>query len=96
MSIDLDQETERVIAEEIEAGRSPSAAIRVIESLRTAFHNMARTPGIGHVRTDLTSSGVRFWPVGSYLVIYRATATVQIVAILHGKRNVKRILRDRL
>jgi plasmid stabilization system protein ParE len=45
------------------------------------------------VRTDLTSKNVRFWPVGSYLVVYRDHPDgVQIVAVLHGSRDVPSVL----
>ncbi len=37
-----------------------------------AFEALGKTPGMGHRREDLTSHRVLFWPVGAYLVIYRA------------------------
>jgi len=54
-------------------------------------------PGLGHKRQDITSKGVLFWPVWSFEIIYRPeTRPIEIVAILRGKRNLKKILRDRL
>src|SRR5690242_3587997 len=42
---------------------------------------LARSPGIGHWRRDLTPADVRFFPVYSYLIVYRpsneATASYQ-------------------
>ena len=32
---------------------------------------VAERPGIGHTRADLAREPVRFWPVYSYLIIYR-------------------------
>ena len=53
-------------------------------------------PEMGHTREDLTKQALPFWPVGSYLIIYRPVPRpFEIVAVLHGKRNVKRILRGR-
>lgn len=54
---------------------------------------LAERPGIGHTRTDLADETVRFWPVFSYLVIYRPdTNPIQIVRVLRGKRDVRRLL----
>jgi plasmid stabilization system protein ParE len=54
---------------------------------------LAETPGAGHRRKDLTNLDVRFFPVYSFLIVYRAeTKPLQIVAILHGRRDVGRVL----
>jgi len=56
---------------------------------------LAERPGIGHTRADLADEIVRFWPVFSYLVIYRADMKpIQIVRVLHGKRDVRRLLEE--
>ena len=34
--------------------------------------------------------------VYQYMIVYRRQAKVEIVAALHGKRNVKRLLKNRL
>jgi len=61
------------------------------------FVFLATTPGAGHRRSDLTSEAVRFFPVYSYLIVYRPeTKPVQIVAVLHGRREVGGILRRRI
>jgi len=49
-------------------------------------------PGLGHRRPDLTARDVFFWPAHSYLVIYRASKPLRIVRVIHGKRDVKRLL----
>ena len=72
------------------------AANRLENDCFEAFEELARHPQIGHVRHDLTKRNVRFWPVGSYLIVYRkARDTVQIVAVLHGARNIAKELRSR-
>lgn len=45
---------------------------------------------MGHRREDLTSSAVLFWPVGAYLIIYRAAERrpVEIVAVTQGSRDI--------
>lgn len=56
---------------------------------------LADNPGIGHVRLDLTDADVRFWSVFKYLVIYRPeTKPLEIVRVLHGRRDVKRWLAE--
>jgi hypothetical protein len=40
---------------------------------------------------------VKFFPVYSYLIVYRpATKPLQIASILHGRRDVAGLLKDRL
>lgn len=71
-------------------------ADRVLEDFYRAFGQLAAMPGIGHKREDLTKQDVLFWPVHSYLVIYRGESKpLLIVAVLHGKRNLKKVLKDR-
>lgn len=75
---------------------SPAAADRMEEEFFTAFEYLALWPGSGHMRPDLTDQSVRFWPVRSYLVVYRERhAEIQVVAILHASRDIPTILEDR-
>jgi antitoxin ParD1/3/4/toxin ParE1/3/4 len=72
---------------------SVGAADRLITRLFEAFEALARNPGMGHTREDLTKFPVLFWPVGNYLVIYRAKRPlIQIVAVVHGKRDIPAFL----
>ena len=74
-------------------GDNPNAILRVVDALDEAMQLLADNPGIGHLRTDLTDADVRFWSVFKYLVIYRPeTQPLQIVRVLQGRRDVKRIL----
>jgi len=58
---------------------------------------LARSPGAGHSRKDLTEKPVKFFPIYSYLIVYLPdTKPLQVVAILHGHQNVKRLLKKRL
>jgi plasmid stabilization system protein ParE len=75
---------------------SVDAADRVIAQFFEAFDALARNPSMGHKRPDLTQSPVLFWPLGNYLVIYRPQRRlVEIVAIVHGKRDIPVFLRRR-
>jgi antitoxin ParD1/3/4 len=67
-------------------------ADKVREELFSAFEKLALMPGIGHYRQDLADTRHRFWLVHSYLVVYREeTEPLQIVAIVHGSRELKAI-----
>lgn len=53
-------------------------------------------PGQGHTRKDLTKRAVLFFPLYSFLIVYQPDVRpIRIMAVLRGKRDVKRILRDR-
>ena len=70
-----------------------NAADRIVDELFAAFERLAEWPGIGHTRSDLTQVDVRFWTVRSYLIVYREKPLpVQIVAILHGARDIPSII----
>jgi plasmid stabilization system protein ParE len=69
--------------------------LKVVDALDDAMQLLADNPGIGHLRSDLTPQDVRFWPVFKYLVIYRPdTKPLEVVRVLHGGRDVRRLLRD--
>ena len=75
---------------------SPNAAEQMEEEFFSAFDQLAQWPEMSHVRPELTDKAVRFWPVGSYLVVYQvARNIVQIVAALHGARDVPVVIRGR-
>ena len=69
------------------------AADRVIDDLYRAMVQLADMPGMGHKREDLTSRAVLFWPVHSYLVVYTNSTPAQIVRVVHGKRDLKQLLK---
>src|SRR6267378_8374928 len=72
-------------------------AHRVESAIREKIAFLAGLPGAGHSRKNLTDEDVKFFPVYSYLIVYRPqTKPLQVAAILHGHRDVERILRDRL
>jgi plasmid stabilization system protein ParE len=88
---DLDDIWEYIAADNI------AAADRWIEKLFDTFESLGRTPGMGHRREDLTSYSVLFWPVGAYLVIYRAERRpVEIVAVTQGSRDIPAFLSRRM
>jgi antitoxin ParD1/3/4 len=72
-------------------------ADRVESAIREKIALLAGRPGAGHWRKDLTDEPVKFFPTYSYLIVYRPeTNPVQIVAIIHGRRDVEQFLKHRL
>ncbi|MGC2661553.1 MAG: type II toxin-antitoxin system RelE/ParE family toxin [Bryobacteraceae bacterium] len=78
---------------------SEEAAGRVEQSLYDACAFLAEDSRRGHFRTDLTTRPVRFWTLTrypNYTIVYRPnTAPIQIIAVLHGKRDIRRVLKQR-
>ena len=76
---------------------SRTAADRVEWAIRDKVAFLAANPGAGHRRQDLTAENVKFFPVFSFLIVYRPeTRPLQIVSIIHGRRDVEQLLKDRL
>lgn len=89
--LDLDDVWEYIAADNIDA------ADHWIEKLFDAFEALGKTPGMGHRREDLTSHPVLFWPVGTYLITYRAERRpIEIVAVTQGSRDIPAFLSRRI
>jgi plasmid stabilization system protein ParE len=75
------------------------AADRVEQAIYDACAFVAEAPMRGHSRPDLTARSLRFWTVTrypNYAVVYRPDTTpLEIVSVVHGKRNTRRVLRER-
>lgn len=79
----------------IAADNAP-AADKLEDEFFEAFEILAKRPGMGHTRSDLTEQAVRFWPVGRYLIVYRSLKRpLEIVAVLHGARDIAEVIRKR-
>ena len=62
-----------------------------------AFRLLAKQPWLGHTREDLLSPEIRLWPVGEYLILYvPARMPIEIVAVVHGARDVPAIVNHRI
>jgi plasmid stabilization system protein ParE len=76
---------------------SVRTADRVESTIRDKIAFLVRTPAAGHWRKDLTDESVKFFPVYSYLIVYRPeTKPLQVAAILHGYRDIEELLKNRL
>ena len=74
------------------------AADRVERAIYDACAFVAEAPMRGHSRSDLTTRPLRFWTVTrypNYVIVYRpATNPLEVIAVVHGKRNIRRRLKD--
>ncbi len=81
------------------AEHSEDAATSVEQAIYDACAFVAEAPMRGHSRDGLTTRNLRFWTLTrypNYTVVYRPeTVPVQVVAVLHGKRNLRRVLERR-
>lgn len=79
---------------------NPAAAAEVVRQLRVSFEQLARMPQLGRLVTKIkTSEQLRMWLLPAfrnYLIFYRELPdAVEIVRVLHGARDIKRILESR-
>jgi plasmid stabilization system protein ParE len=88
---DLDEIWEYIAADSLDA------ADLWIGKLFDAFEILGQTPGLGHRREDLTTAAVLFWPVGAYIILYRADRRpIEIVAVTQGSRDIPAFLSRRV
>lgn len=72
---------------------SLDSADRVTAAIREAAEMLAKLPGIGHTRTDVSDPHYRFWRVHSYLLAYRTTDTdLIVIRVVHGARDIRDLL----
>jgi plasmid stabilization system protein ParE len=72
-------------------------ADRIVTELFKGFYTLAEIPNSGHRRADLTRKDVLFYRIFSYLVVYQpGSSPLQILGVLHTKRDIARILKQRL
>ena len=76
-----------------------AAATEVVRQLRLSFEQLARMPQLGRaVRNINMTEQLRMWlspAFRNYLIFYRELHDgVEIVRVLHGARDIQRILKD--
>jgi len=81
------------------ASDDEDAANRVEAAIFEGCDLIADGPMRGHSRSELTSRTVRFWTLTrfpNYAIVYRPfTTPVQVIAVVHGRRNLRRVLKER-
>lgn len=95
---DLSEEAKQDL-EDIRAYLTEEAGARiarqVLQQIKNALDFLSRNPGAGHLREEITSAPLKFWSVYSYVIIYRPSSQpIGIVRIVHGSRDITRLLRN--
>lgn len=76
---------------------SVDSADRMLDRLYQGLRRLAEAPAIGHKREDLADERHRFWPIYSYVIVYRwQVRPIQVIAIVHGARFLEAFLAQRL
>jgi toxin ParE1/3/4 len=77
---------------------SLDSALRFYDAVQSDAQKLAAMPGMGpacEFRNPATV-GIRFWPLGgfrNYLLFYRPLSDgVEVIRVLHGARDVERVL----
>lgn len=69
------------------AHENPLAADRQLDRINDACNMLAENPEGGPRREDL-APGLRFFPVGNYLIFYVPAQTgITVLRVLHGSRD---------
>jgi toxin ParE1/3/4 len=75
--------------------RNLAAAEKLIRRFDEALELILKHPGAGPERPDL-GRGLRTYPVGKYLLIYRATNQgIDLLRAVHGARNLRKLFKRR-
>jgi toxin ParE1/3/4 len=70
-------------------------ADRLIDSITERFYLLARYPHIGRHRDEDLRPGLRSFPVGEYVIIYRVEEDdVLILHVFRGSRDIEALLRQ--
>ena len=71
---------------------STDIADRLIDSITDRFFLLASHPYVGRRRDDDLHPGLRSFPVGEYVIIYRIEdEDVLILHVAHGRRNIEEL-----
>jgi toxin ParE1/3/4 len=74
---------------------SIDVADRLIDSITDRFFLLATYPNLGRCRDEDLRPGLRSFPVGEYVIIYRIEdQDVRILRVLRGSRNIEALFGD--
>lgn len=74
------------------AADNPDAADRLLEEIDRKCVLLAGNPLLGRARPDIAPE-FRYFPVGNYLILYRALSNgVEVVRVVHGARRLDGLL----
>lgn len=73
---------------------SVDAALRFLDKVETTFGKLAEAPEMGSRREEFApGKDLRFWPLYTYLIVYRPSATpLEIARVVSGFRDLTSVL----
>jgi plasmid stabilization system protein ParE len=86
--LDLDR-----LSDYLERKAGVRVAARVEARIFAAFDALVRLPWVGHRRKDMRQPELRFYRVYQYLIVFRREPRVVILRVVHGARDVERLLK---
>jgi len=70
---------------------SPAAADRLFDEIEKKLSLLADQPQLGPTRPDI-AEGCRYFPVGSYLILYRIIPDgIEVVRVVQGSRRLENL-----
>jgi plasmid stabilization system protein ParE len=73
---------------------NPRQAIRLLRELRTRMKEITKQPALYQLRPEI-GAGARLAMMGPYVILFRIRSNaVRIERVVHGSRNLLRILED--
>lgn len=76
------------------ASGSPDIADRLVDAIAERFFLLARYPNMGRRRDSDLRPGLRSFPVGEYIIVYRVEDDgVLILRVLRGSRDIEGLFR---
>lgn len=87
----------RSIWQFLSAEKSQNTADEIVDRILLECARLAEMPGMGHYREDLLDKSYRFWNASSYLIVYQwQVQPIQVIAVVHGARNLGAFLANRV
>ncbi len=70
-------------------------ADRLVDAITDTFFLLAQYPHLGRKRDRDLRPGMRSFPVGDYIILYKIDRTkVSILRVIRGSRNIRALLGD--
>jgi toxin ParE1/3/4 len=74
------------------AADNPDAADRLLDEMDETLRLLSSAPGLGRARDDIVP-GLRYFPIGNYLILYEALPDgITVVRLVHGARQLAQLL----
>jgi len=94
LALEAEAELDDIWAYIAKQSQSIETADRVVDSITDRSFLLARYPHLGRRRDEELRPGLRTFPVGEYIIIYRVEGDdVLILHVIRGSRDIEALLR---